>query len=184
MSTPLGPSEWTEVHFRSSASSTSLRISIPVQGIRKPGKFHQHVNSRWTERPNLHRLVAGGKCAMFRSLYTAAFALLAGCAANPSQVVSPRCDLFDDCFDRDRVRSFEFLDRDTVIVEVGPLPLSLPGGSRWNRLPVGLFRPPDVLRRRPPHLRLGRRRIDHGCLFAGFSPGRLPGSGRPGHFRG
>lgn len=57
---------------------------------------------------------------MFRSLYTAALALLAGCATNPSQVVSPRCDLFDNCFDRDRVRSFEFLDRDTVIVEVGP----------------------------------------------------------------
>ena len=57
---------------------------------------------------------------MFRSLYTAALALLAGCATNPSQVASPRCDLFDNCFDRDRVRSFEFLDRDTVIVEVGP----------------------------------------------------------------
>lgn len=57
---------------------------------------------------------------MFRSLYTAALAMFAGCATNPSQVVSPRCDLFDNCFDRDRVRSFEFLDRDTVIVEVGP----------------------------------------------------------------
>ena len=57
---------------------------------------------------------------MYRSLYTAALALLAGCATNPSQVVSPRCDLFDNCFDRDRVRSFEFLDRDTVVVEVGP----------------------------------------------------------------
>ena len=57
---------------------------------------------------------------MYRSLYTAAFALLAGCAANPGQVVSPRCDLFDNCFDRDRVRSFDFLDRDTVVVEVGP----------------------------------------------------------------
>lgn len=50
----------------------------------------------------------------------AAFALIAGCATNPDRVVSPRCDLFEDCFDRDRVRSFEFLDRDTVIVEVGP----------------------------------------------------------------
>ena len=57
---------------------------------------------------------------MFRSLYTAALALLVGCATNPDQVVSPRCDLFDNCFDRDRVRSFEFLDRDTVVVEVGP----------------------------------------------------------------
>ena len=57
---------------------------------------------------------------MIRSLQAAAFALIAGCASNPSQVVSPRCDLFDNCFDRTRVRSYEFLDRDTLIVEVGP----------------------------------------------------------------
>ena len=57
---------------------------------------------------------------MFRSLQAAAIVLIAGCASNPNQVVSPRCDLFDDCFDRGRVRSYEFLDRDTLIVEVGP----------------------------------------------------------------
>ena len=57
---------------------------------------------------------------MFRNLHAAAFALIAGCATNPNQVVSPRCDLFDDCFDRDRVRAFQILDHDTIIVEVGP----------------------------------------------------------------
>ena len=57
---------------------------------------------------------------MIRSFQAATIALLAGCAANPSQVVAPRCDLFENCFDRDRVRSFQFLDRDTLVVEVGP----------------------------------------------------------------
>ena len=57
---------------------------------------------------------------MIRNFQAAAMALIAGCASNPSQVVSPRCDLQDDCFDRDRVRSFEFLDSDTLVVEVGP----------------------------------------------------------------
>ena len=57
---------------------------------------------------------------MSRSLQAAAIVLIAGCASNPNPVVSPRCDLFDDCFDRGRVRSYEFLDQDTLIVEVGP----------------------------------------------------------------
>lgn len=57
---------------------------------------------------------------MFRNFQVAAIALITGCATNPSQVVSPRCNLQDDCFDRDRVRSFEFLDRDTLVLEVGP----------------------------------------------------------------
>ena len=57
---------------------------------------------------------------MSRIIPAAAFVLIAGCATNPNQVASPRCDLFDDCFDRDRVRSYEFLDRDTLVVEVGP----------------------------------------------------------------
>ena len=57
---------------------------------------------------------------MFRIIQSAAFAFMAGCATNPSQVVSPRCDLFENCFDRDRVRTFEVLDRNTIIVEVGP----------------------------------------------------------------
>ena len=57
---------------------------------------------------------------MMRTLYAAAFALIAGCATNPNQVVSPRCDLFENCFDRDRVRSFDFLGQNTVVVEVGP----------------------------------------------------------------
>ena len=56
---------------------------------------------------------------MFRNFLVAAIALITGCATNPSQVVSPRCNLQDDCFDRTRVRSFEFLDRDTIVVEVG-----------------------------------------------------------------
>ena len=56
---------------------------------------------------------------MFRKCQLAAIALITACATNPSQVVSPRCNLQDDCFDRDRVRSFDFLDRDTIIVEVG-----------------------------------------------------------------
>lgn len=57
---------------------------------------------------------------MFRSIHATALALIAGCATNPSQVVTPRCDLFEDCFDRDRVRSFQFLEHDTLVVEVGP----------------------------------------------------------------
>ena len=57
---------------------------------------------------------------MIRHFQVATFALITGCATNPSQVVSPRCDLQDDCFDRDRVRSYQFLDRDTLVLEVGP----------------------------------------------------------------
>ena len=57
---------------------------------------------------------------MIRSIHAAAIVLLVGCAANPNQGVAPRCDLFENCFDRDRVRSFLFLDRDTLVVEVGP----------------------------------------------------------------
>ena len=57
---------------------------------------------------------------MFRLLQLNALVLIAGCATNPSQVVTPRCDLYDDCFNRDQVRSYTFLDRDTLVVEVGP----------------------------------------------------------------
>ena len=35
---------------------------------------------------------------MFRNFQVAAIALIAGCATNPSQVVSPRCNLQDDVF--------------------------------------------------------------------------------------
>ena len=57
---------------------------------------------------------------MIRGIQAAAIVLLTGCATNPNQVVSPRCDVFDNCFDRDRVRSFQFLDQDTLVLEVGP----------------------------------------------------------------
>ncbi len=57
---------------------------------------------------------------MNRSFPVAAIVLISACAPNPDRPVSLRCDLLDDCFDRDRVRSFEFLDRNTLIVEVGP----------------------------------------------------------------
>ena len=56
---------------------------------------------------------------MFRNFLIVAITLITGCATNPSQVVSPRCNLLENCFDRSRVRSFDFLDRDTILVEVG-----------------------------------------------------------------
>lgn len=57
---------------------------------------------------------------MLRTLQFVVIASLAACATTPTRVVPPRCDLRDDCFNADRVRSYTPLDRDTLIVEVGP----------------------------------------------------------------
>ncbi len=56
---------------------------------------------------------------MYRNLFYAVCLVSAGCATTSSQVVVPRCDPTDTCFNRNTVRSFEVLDRDTIIVEVG-----------------------------------------------------------------
>ena len=39
---------------------------------------------------------------MFRNFLIVAITLITGCATNPSQVVSPRCNLLENCFDRSR----------------------------------------------------------------------------------
>ena len=43
----------------------------------------------------------------------------AGCATTSNPIVAPRCDPTDTCFNRSSVRSFEVVDRETIIVEVG-----------------------------------------------------------------
>ena len=55
-----------------------------------------------------------------RKIPFALLLLTAGCATVSGPTVAPRCDLQDDCFNRNTVRSFEILDRDTIVVEVGP----------------------------------------------------------------
>ena len=57
---------------------------------------------------------------MLRIIPFALVLLTAGCATAPGPTVAPRCDLQDDCFNRNTVRNFEVLDRDTIIVQAGP----------------------------------------------------------------
>ena len=46
--------------------------------------------------------------------------LVAGCAAAPTErSARPACDIRSNCFNERSVRSFEMLDRDTMLVEVG-----------------------------------------------------------------
>lgn len=47
------------------------------------------------------------------------FFLVSGCATTTERSARPACDLRSTCFYQSRVRSFEMLDDDTMMVEVG-----------------------------------------------------------------
>ncbi len=59
------------------------------------------------------------RVSVYRNFLYAACLVSAGCATTSNRVVTPRCDPTDTCFNRNNVRSFEVLDRETIIVEVG-----------------------------------------------------------------
>ena len=59
------------------------------------------------------------RVSVYRNFLYAAVSSAPVAHRRPNRVVTPRCDPTDTCFNRNNVRSFEVLDRETIIVEVG-----------------------------------------------------------------
>ena len=94
---------------------------------------------------------------MRHNLVYLALLVSVGCSTLPEQVATPRCDRLATCFSQSGVRSFEVLDRETILVEVGanrcPYLVTLDG----IMCDAALVRSHRILRQRWPNLRDGPR---------------------------